>query len=563
MNKMSQNVCRCWFITILATLWGTPVWAQSIETQPLAVTSICAGTQLDVTGRLAGVTGNLVVEMASDGTTFSAIASVPLATSVSNEVVYRATIPGNTVAGGNYRIRLMANDPAVTSIPSPTLLTVKGRPAPPSVDSLILDCMRVLPSADVSSYVSSTAAAGATVNIYTYTNNTFMPAGSVFTRISLGSTDNVILSLGKTYYPTSTTYKYPMEEHSYYLTQSVETCESDTVKTKLRILYRPFTGPMPTNGKPVDINPHWPTNYYGTLGYCVGDQAPPLSENGHAAPPENYRVLYQLGTIPGRTSVPPIPATDVPSTQVYQLQLDPIDLAKGCSSFLTTQLTVTVSAPPSVSITPSSTVLTPGTPMVSLTAVGTGTYLWSTGATTEVISVTTSGTYSVTLTSPGGCTASASVRVAGPDLTINLELPQANFAASGSVGNFVVTVFEVAGLPTSAGNVTITITVPIGYTLAFPPGMTSIQVSGGDTKTVSNNQWTVVSSLESRQLTLTMASGSFIGGGGASSLGFQITRTNANSGSQASITVNVADDLTMTYDGNLANNVYARIISGL
>ncbi|MVM37376.1 hypothetical protein GO730_06640 [Spirosoma sp. HMF3257] len=60
-----------------------------------------------------------------------------------------------------------------------------------------------------------------------------------------------------------------------------------------------------------------------------------------------------------------------------------------------------------------------------------------------------------------------------------------------------------------------------------------------------------------------MNSGQFIGAGHQSSLGFQITRTTANSGSTASITVNVADDLTMSYDGNLKNNVYARIISGL
>lgn len=62
---------------------------------------------------------------------------------------------------------------------------------------------------------------------------------------------------------------------------------------------------------------------------------------------------------------------------------------------------------------------------------------------------------------------------------------------------------------------------------------------------------------------LTMNSGAFISGGGESSLGFSITRTTANSGSVANITVNVADDLTAGYDGNLTNNVYACVINGL
>lgn len=60
-----------------------------------------------------------------------------------------------------------------------------------------------------------------------------------------------------------------------------------------------------------------------------------------------------------------------------------------------------------------------------------------------------------------------------------------------------------------------------------------------------------------------MNGGVFIGADREAKLGFSITRTTANSGSTANITVNVKDELTMTYDGNLSNNVYARIISGL
>ncbi|MVM37048.1 hypothetical protein GO730_04185 [Spirosoma sp. HMF3257] len=232
---------------------------------------------------------------------------------------------------------------------------------------------------------------------------------------------------------------------------------------------------------------------------------------------------------------------------------------------ITAATTLTVNTLPSLSVSPTSATLTNASPATTLTATGTGSFLWSTGQNSSVISVTASGLYSVTLTNANGCSSTASVPVTGSDLTINIDLPQANFAASGtaSVGNFVVNVFEVGGLPTSSGNVRITITAPVGYTLSFPPSLTAIQVTGGSLTPINNAQWTVSTNLANRQLTLTMASGAFIGAGGESSLGFSMTRTSANSGSVSSITVNVADDLTMTYDGNLANNVYARVISGL
>ncbi|QDK77716.1 sialate O-acetylesterase [Spirosoma sp. KCTC 42546] len=155
--------------------------------------------------------------------------------------------------------------------------------------------------------------------------------------------------------------------------------------------------------------------------------------------------------------------------------------------------------------------------------------------------------------------------VVSSDLTINLDLPQANFATAGNVDNFVVNVFEVAGLPTSSGNVRVNITVPVGYSLSFASSLTNINVSGGayNPVAVDNSQWTATPLVADRQLTLTMNAGTFIPGNGKSSLGFSIIRTTANPGSAANITVNVADDPTKSYDSNLSNNVYVRVISGL
>ncbi|MVM41352.1 hypothetical protein GO730_32805 [Spirosoma sp. HMF3257] len=176
-----------------------------------------------------------------------------------------------------------------------------------------------------------------------------------------------------------------------------------------------------------------------------------------------------------------------------------------------------------------------------------------------------SGIYSVTVTGSNGCSNTASLALAGTDLTPTLVLPQANFAASGSMANLAVNLFEVAGLPTTMSNVAITITAPLGYTIAFDPSSTSINVSGGTENPVAvdNINWLVTSSLADRQLSLVMKTNQFISANGKAVLGFTITRTIANSGSTSSITVNIANDATMGYDGNPANNVYARIINGL
>jgi hypothetical protein len=64
---------------------------------------------------------------------------------------------------------------------------------------------------------------------------------------------------------------------------------------------------------------------------------------------------------------------------------------------------------PTVSISPSSAILTCASPSVSLTAVGSGTVRWDDNSTNSVRSVSSSGTYSVTLTNSNGCVATASV----------------------------------------------------------------------------------------------------------------------------------------------------------
>ncbi|GAB3692344.1 hypothetical protein GCM10027592_11200 [Spirosoma flavus] len=159
-------------------------------------------------------------------------------------------------------------------------------------------------------------------------------------------------------------------------------------------------------------------------------------------------------------------------------------IGNGCSSTATAQVFQDNSGS-SVSITPSSATLTCSTTAVSLNAVGSGTYLWNTGATTSAISVTAAGVYSVTLTGTGNCTSTASVEVfqnnAAPTVTVtptsatlSCTTPAVTLNAQGSAGtyrwNTGATTSSISA--TAAGSYSVTLTGTNGCT-----AMTSAAVS--------------------------------------------------------------------------------------
>jgi len=123
------------------------------------------------------------------------------------------------------------------------------------------------------------------------------------------------------------------------------------------------------------------------------------------------------------------------------------------------EVTIPVEAPPSAAITESGTLCAGGS--ITLTATGGATYLWSNGATTPSITVTQAGSYSVTATTAGGCSATASHNVTalpGATATITASGPT-SFCAGGSVQ---LTATEGASYLWSNGATTRSITVAAG-----------------------------------------------------------------------------------------------------
>ncbi|MVM30648.1 hypothetical protein GO755_11455 [Spirosoma sp. HMF4905] len=153
---------------------------------------------------------------------------------------------------------------------------------------------------------------------------------------------------------------------------------------------------------------------------------------------------------------------------------------------------------------------------------------------------------------------------AAPDLTPTIDLPQANFS-DNATNTFLVTITEVGNMLSATGNTVITITAPVGYTLAYDNTLTTINVTDGEANpvTVDNTKWSVTNNLSDKQLTLTAVGGQPIAASGKSVLGLSITRTSANAGSASNVMVNITDDASQLYDSNSTNNVYSRVISGL
>ncbi len=106
----------------------------------------------------------------------------------------------------------------------------------------------------------------------------------------------------------------------------------------------------------------------------------------------------------------------------------------GCTA-TSTPVTVTVNTAPSAAVNVSGATTFCSGNSVTLTAQGTGTYLWSNGATTNAITVTQTGNYSVTVTA-NGCSATSGITA----ITVN-QTPTASITPAGATtfcaGGFV------------------------------------------------------------------------------------------------------------------------------
>src|ERR1051326_1797626 len=147
--------------------------------------------------------------------------------------------------------------------------------------------------------------------------------------------------------------------------------------------------------------------------------------------------------------------------------------ANGCTSAMSAATVITVNPNPATpTITPSGATTFCAGGSVTLTAPSGFTYSWSTGATTQSISATTSGSYTVTVTNGNGCSATSAATV----VTVNPNPATPTITPSGA------TTFCTGG--------SVTLTAPSGFTYSWSTGATTqsiiVSTSGSYTVTVTN-----------------------------------------------------------------------------
>lgn len=171
-----------------------------------------------------------------------------------------------------------------------------------------------------------------------------------------------------------------------------------------------------------------------------------------------------------------------------------------CGNSRSASQRITVTNPGSVSLEAATTTLTCTQPVVSLSAVGAGTLLWSTGETTSAISVSAAGPYSVTLTGAGGCESIASVTVSqslttpeapnASSLTVTLGATNVNLTVTNCAGTVSWNgVDGTASLPVSAtavGTVSYTAVCKVGSCASVPTQVTLTVVVPAPTLSVSH-----------------------------------------------------------------------------
>jgi hypothetical protein len=239
--------------------------------------------------------------------------------------------------------------------------------------------------------------------------------------------------------------------------------------------------------------------------------------------------------------------------------------ANGCTA--SASQSVTVNTTPPSSITPSGATTFCTGDNVTLTASAGTSYLWSTAATSQSINVSTSGTYTVTVTYPNGCTSSASqvvtVNTATP-ASITLSGPT-TFCSGGSVdltansgstynwsnggtsqtinvtvsGNYSVTVTYANGCTSSASQ-TVTVNTAPSTTIS-PSGPTTFCTGGSVSLTASSGTSYAWSEGSTTQAITVSTTGNYT-----------VTVTYANgctSSATQSVTVNPAPSTAITPSG--------------
>lgn len=341
-----------------------------LRTQALPTASLCAGVGLSVPFTIDGncQAGNVFTAQLSDA---SGDFSNPVNIGSLNGTgsgTISATIPSTVSYGTGYRVRVVSSNPVQRGERSTTQLFINAAPSINTQPSSATICAQ--------SNFTFTANVSSNANAMQWYHNSLAISGATASTLPFNPAQSSNAGI-------------------YYLHASNSCGSANSASVTLTI-----------NSPSVTIS--------GNTSVCSGNGTT-LTANG--------ALHYSWNTGANTASISSIPSSSVSYT------VTGVD-AIGCAD--TKTITVTVNSVPSLSISPSSSVVCVGN-SATLSASGADTYSWSSGATgaTAAVSPTTSSSYTVTGTSIQGCTGTQSISIAVNPLPIVSAMASPSTICSG------------------------------------------------------------------------------------------------------------------------------------
>ena len=445
----ATTFCTGGSVTLTSSAGNSYLWSNGATTQSINVTttgsytvqvtnaSACqsaASTPTTVTVNTVTATPTIT---AGGATTFCTGGSVTLTSSAGNSYLWSngATSQSiNVTAAGAYTVQVTNPSGCQSAASTPTTVTVNPTPATPTITpgsstSFCVGGSVILTSSAENSYLWSNGATTQSITVTTSGSYTVQvtnasgcqSAASTPTTVTVNTlpATPTITAGGSTTFCTGGSVTLTSSAGTSYLWSNGATTQSINVTTTGSYTVQVADGNscQSTASTPTTVTvnplPATPTiTAGGSTTFCTGGSVTLTSSAGTS---------YLWST--GETTQ----SINVTSAGSYTVQVAD---GNGCQSAPSAPTTVTVNALPTTPIitaSGSTTICTGGS--VTLTSSAGNSYLWSNGATTQSINVTTAGSYTVQVTNASTCQSAASTPTT---VTVNPLPTTPTVAASGS-----------------------------------------------------------------------------------------------------------------------------------
>ena len=465
----STSICAGGSVTLTASAGTTYLWSPGgATTASINVTSAGSYTVqvTNAAGCLSTASAPTVVTVnalpatptitAGGPTTFCAGGSVTLTASAGTTYLWSTgatTASISATTAGSYTVQVTNAAGCLSAASAPTSVTINALPATPTITaggptSFCTGGSVTLTASAGTTYLWSTGATTASINVTTsgsYTVQVTNPTGclsaasaaTTVTENALPATPTITAS-GTVNFCLGNSVTLTSSAGTSYLWSTGETTQSILVTTtgSYTVQVTNASGCLSAVSAPKNVNvnalPGTPTiSAGGSTTFCAGGSVTLTSTSG-------FSYLWSTGETTQSIAVS--------SSGNYSVQLVN---GSGCQSASSNVISVTVNplpAAPAITASGPTTFCSGGS--VTLTSSAGTAYLWSTGATTQSINATTSGSYTAQIIDVNGCTSPMS---SATNVVVN-PIPSVPTITTGGLTTFCAGASVVLTSSASSGN---------------------------------------------------------------------------------------------------------------